>query len=295
MYVDSHCHLDDSQFDSDRHEVIARAREAGVSYLLVIGGASGPDDLDSGLRIAALGGAFAEPASGNQREPLQHTQITAAESTWIYAAGGMHPHEACRAEERHFEGLRRIACKPKFVAIGEIGLDYHYDHSPRELQKQVFIRQLEIAREAGLPIIVHCREAWADLRVIIKQHWPSAPPAYKRDVSGILHCFSGTSDDASELMDLGFMVSFAGNITFKKADELRAIAASIPLGRLLTETDCPYLAPVPYRGKRNEPAYVCEVTRQLAAIHRVSEEEMGNRMVQNFRRVFALDTPPPDR
>lgn len=158
--------------------------------------------------------------------------------------------------------------------------------------REVFIAQLGIAQELKLPVIIHCRDAWADLRRMIGAHWSSSksgPFGSRANAQGgILHCFSGTSEDASELMDHGFMVSFAGNITFKKAEDLRAVAREIPLDRVLTETDCPYLAPVPYRGKRNEPAYVCEVTRELAGVHGISEEAMGQRVVSNFTRLFGL-------
>ena len=270
MLVDSHCHLDDSAFDADRDAVIERARAAGLKYLLTIGGAAGPDRLRGALEIAE-----------------RHE--------WIYAAAGVHPHEAAKAAESHFAELRELARHPKFLAIGEIGLDYYYDHSPREVQKQVLVRQLGLARELGLPVIIHCRDAWADLREIIRTHWaapggsaggPEAAGAGAR--GGILHCFTGTREDASELMDLGFLVSFAGNVTFKKSEGLRAVAREIPLDRLLTETDSPYLAPAPHRGTRNEPAYVREVTRELAALRGLSEEGMGEQALANFTRFFRL-------
>ncbi len=268
--VDSHCHLDDSAFDADRDAVIERARTAGLKYLLTIGGAAGPDRLRGAVEIAE-----------------RHE--------WIYAAAGIHPHEAAEALESHFTELRELTRHPKFLAIGEIGLDYYCDYSPRDAQKQVLVRQLGLARELELPVIIHCRDAWADLREIIRTHWaapggsaggPEAASAGAR--GGILHCFSGTREDASELMDLGFLVSFAGNVTFKKSESLRAVARQIPLDRLLTETDSPYLTPAPHRGKRNEPAYVREVTRELAALHGLTEEELGERAVGNFARFFSL-------
>jgi TatD DNase family protein len=282
-YVDSHCHLDDPAFAADRDLVIARAQNAGVRYLLAIGGASGPENIDSALRIAeaAEGSSFAgEDQSGSQS------------AVRIFAAGGIHPHEAVKAEKVHFEEIRRLARHPRFLAVGEIGLDYHYNHSPRSVQSEVFITQLDMARELTLPVIIHCRDAWADLRQIIREHWlPSKgrPFVSHQDAQrGILHCFSGTSEDAFELMNYGFMVSFAGNITFKKADDLRAVARQLPLDRVLTETDCPYLAPMPYRGKRNEPVYVREVTRELSGLHGISEEKMGQQVLANFVRFFGL-------
>ena len=271
MYVDSHCHLDDSGFDVDRDAVVERARGAGLKYLLTIGGAGGPDRLSEAVRIAE-----------------RHE--------WIYAAAGVHPHEAAKARDSHFDELRELAAHPQFVAIGEIGLDYYYDHSPRDVQRQVLVRQLELAREVGLPVIIHCRDAWADFREVVRACWgpgsgSGGPPGSENQPrpSGILHCFGGTREDAFELMDLGFLVSFAGNVTFKKAENLRAVAREIPLDCLLTETDSPYLTPAPYRGKRNEPAYVREVTRALAELHSLSEEEMGRRAVQNFARFFGLN------
>jgi TatD DNase family protein len=255
--VDSHAHLDDPDFDADREAVIARARAAGLRYLLAVGGGTGPENLGAPVSIAE-----------------QHD--------WIYATVGVHPHEARHFQETHCEQLRALARHPKVLAIGEIGLDYHYDHSPRESQKRVLIRQLEVAREVKLPIIIHCRDAWPELRETIGTHWKSFA------LGGVLHCFSGSRADAFDVLDWGFLVSFAGNITFKKAETLRVVAREVPSDRLLTETDCPYLAPVPYRGKRNEPAYVREITRQLAALRSLSEEEMGQHAVENFRRFYHL-------
>lgn len=256
--VDSHAHLDDSKFDTDREAVIQRARAAGLRYLLAVGGGTGPDTLGGSVPIAE-----------------RHD--------WVYATVGLHPHDARHLGESHLAQLRDLARHPKVVAIGELGLDYYYDHSPRELQKQALIRQMELAREVKLPIIVHCRDAWRDLREIVEAHWRAS------GLGGILHCFSGSREDAAQFLSWGFLVSFAGNVTYQKADELRAVAREIPLDCLLTETDSPYLAPLPYRGKRNEPAYVREVTRALAALRGLPEEEMGELVVRNFARFFHLD------
>jgi TatD DNase family protein len=222
-----------------------------------VGCGNGPDELDVGIPIAA-----------------RHD--------WIYTSAGIHPEEASRAEERHFEKLARAAGGPKVLAVGEIGLDYFHEKSPREVQKRVLIRQLEIARAARLPVIIHCRDAWADLGEIFAAHWRAA------GLGGILHCFSGSPADARRFLDWGFLISFAGNLTYKKAENLREAARQIPLDRLLAETDSPYLAAVPYRGKRNEPAWVVETTRALAALHQLSSEEMGARAVENFARFFRL-------
>ena len=257
-FLDSHCHLDDSDFAADREEVIARASAAGLGTMMVIGGAGGPDVMAAALEIA----------ESHER---------------IYAAAGIHPHEAIQAREEHYNQIRQFALRKKFLAVGEIGLDYHYDHSPRDVQQKVFIRQLDLARELRLPIVIHCREAWADLAAIIQEHWQSA------GLGGILHCFGGERDDAFKFLDWGFLVSFAGNVTFKKAENLREVARQVPVDRLLTETDCPYLAPVPHRGKRNEPAYVVETTRTLAGLHSLSVEEMARQVTENFQRFFRLD------
>lgn len=257
MLVDSHAHLDDKDFDADREAVLERARAAGVLYLLAIGGGAKPEELGAAIALAE-----------------RHE--------WVYATVGVHPHDARHFTDSHFDALRRLARHPKVLALGEIGLDYHYDNSPREAQKQALIRQLELAKESNRPVVIHCREAWPDLREIVASHWKPAGPG------GILHCFSGGREDAFQFLDWGFLVSFAGNLTFKNAEGLRAVAREVPLDRLLTETDSPYLAPVPYRGKRNEPAYVREVTRQLAALHGLSEEEMGRQVVGNFTRFFRL-------
>lgn len=257
MLVDSHAHLDDPDFDRDREAVIERARAVGVRYLLSVGGGEGPEDLKAALLVA-------EPRDG------------------VFATVGIHPHEAKQLREDHLEILRTLAGHSKVLAIGEIGLDYHYDHSPREVQREALIRQLEVAHEVKLPVVIHCRDAWTDLHEMISSHWAAS------NLGGVLHCFSGTREDAFAFLDLGFLVSFAGTLTFKNAEDLRAVAREIPLEHLLTETDSPYLAPVPYRGKRNEPAYVREVTRELARLRGLSEDEMGNVAAENFARFFHL-------
>ena len=259
--VDSHAHLDDSDFDPDRAAVIERARAAGLRYILVAGGGTGPDRLDSPLAIAES-------------------------HDWIYASVGVHPHEARHFTDSHADKIRQLAEHPKVVAVGEIGLDYYYDHSPREVQKQVLIRQMELARELDRPIIIHCRDAWADLREVAAAHWKPT------GLGGILHCFTGDHDDARTFSDWGFLISFAGNLTFKKAENLRDVARVIPLDRLLTETDSPYLAPVPHRGKRNEPAFVAEVAHQIGELRGLSAEEIGSHTTDNFYRFFRLVPDP---
>ena len=255
--LDSHAHLDDPQFDGDRGAAIERARAAGLKYLLAISGGEGPDNLASAVPIAE-------------------------KFDWIYASVGIHPHEAGKATSLHFDLLPRAAQSPKVIAVGEIGLDYRYDHSPRDVQKSVLTRQLEIARDLKLPIIIHCREAWKDLTGIIEVHWKSA------GMGGILHCFSGSLADARRFSEWGFLISFAGTLTFKKAEDLRATAHELELSTLLVETDCPYLAPVPHRGKRNEPSFVAETARVLAGLRGMEERDLGEQVIRNFERLFHL-------
>ncbi|PYV59553.1 MAG: TatD family deoxyribonuclease [Acidobacteria bacterium] len=263
MFIDSHCHLDGPRFDSDREEAVARARQAGIVNMLAVGTGHGPGTLDCAVNIAA-----------------RHE--------FIYATIGIHPHEAKLATDADFAQLEQLARKPKVIAWGEIGLDYYYDHSPREVQKEVFTRQMETARAAKLPIVIHCRpsdnsdNAWNDCLNLIEQHWkPSG-------LGGILHCFTGAWEHAKRALDMGFMISFAGNVTFPKAQQIRDSALQVPLDRMLIETDSPFLAPVPYRGKRNEPAFVKEVARQIGELRGLPAEDVGNQTSQNFYRFFSL-------
>jgi TatD DNase family protein len=255
--IDSHAHLDFSQFDADRAEVLERARQAGVRTVLAIGSGPGREKLDAAL-------PFAE----------QHD--------WIYASVGIHPHEARLATEAHFDQLDRLARHPRVIAWGEVGLDYHYNHSPRDVQQRVFRRQLEQARAAKLPVIIHCREAWPDCLAILEEGWRNA------GLGGIFHCFSGTLEDARKGNEMGFLVSFAGNVTYPKAQNLREVARELPLDCLLIETDAPFLAPQPHRGRRNEPAYVAEVARTLANVRDLAAEEFAAATAANFRRFFRL-------
>jgi len=256
MLVDSHAHLDDSEFDADRAEVIERARDAGLHSILIAGGGGSADRLDSPLAVAE-------------------------NYDWIYASAGVHPHEARHFTDSHAAKIAELAQHRKVVAVGEIGLDYYYDHTSRDVQKQVLIRQMDLARDLSRPIIIHCRDAWPDLREIAADHWAAT------GLGGILHCFTGSLEDARRFLDWGFWISFAGNLTFKKAENLREVARALPLDRLLTETDSPYLAPIPYRGRRNEPAYVRGVTQELARLHNLNEEELGRRVLENFEEFLA--------
>ena len=257
MFIDSHCHIDGSEFDADREEVIARARSAGVSKLLNVG--------------------TGDPQSGAFERAVE----LAEKHTEVYAAVGLHPHDAKLFDDAASQRLLKLVQQSKrVVAWGEIGLDYHYDHSPREVQRVAFQRQLELAHDANLPIVVHTREAEADTIEILRDGWNH------HGARGVMHCFSGSLELARATMELGFLISFSGVVTFKKADQLRSVAAAVPLDRLLIETDCPYLSPVPYRGWRNEPAYVVEVARTLATIHGKTLEEMGSITSANFLQLF---------
>ena len=263
MFVDSHAHLEGKQYAADREEVIARARESGVEAIVAIGNGDGPGTLDCGIRLAAM-------------------------HDFMYATVGIHPHEAKQAKDSDFEEMAALVKQPKVIAWGEIGLDYFYDHSPREVQKRVFLRQMELAKAAKLPIVIHCRpsdgseNAWDDCLALIQEHW--APSG----LGGILHCFTGTWPHAKRALDMGFMISFAGNVTYPKAQQIRDAARQVPIDRMLIETDSPYLAPIPHRGQRNEPAFVKETARRIGEIRGMSAEDVGRQTAQNFYRFFAL-------
>ena len=258
--IDSHAHIDFPQFADDREAMLQRARDAGVGTLLAIGTGPGPEKLDAAL-------PFAE----------QHD--------WIYTSVGIHPHEAKEVTPQHLDELALLAQHPKVIAWGEIGLDYFYDHSPRDVQATVFRSQMELAHTAKLPIIIHCRDAWDDCLALIEQHWRPT------GLAGILHCFTGTLDHAKRGLDMGFLISFAGNSTYPKTQNIREVAKEIPLDRMLIETDSPFLAPQPYRGKRNEPAYVVEVAKTLATVRNLAPEEIAAATAANFRRLFRIARP----
>jgi TatD DNase family protein len=258
MFIDSHAHIDGLEFDSDREEVIERARAAGVSTILNVG--TGDPHSGAFERAVELG--------------RQHTNI--------YTAIGTHPHDAKLYDDRAEEQIKTLVQRERVIAWGEIGLDFHYDNSPRDVQIDVFKRQLRAARECDLPVVIHTREAEAETVEILREEYAGAPRG------GVFHCFSGSKELAEKAVELGFMVSFSGIVTFKKAEELREAARQVPLARLLIETDCPYLTPIPYRGKRNEPAYVVKVARCLADLHELDMEVMGDLTSDNFHRLFGL-------
>ena len=255
--IDSHAHVDVSDFDADREAMLDRARAAGVGTILAIG-------------------------NGPELEKLGAAAHYAEKYDWIYAAAGIHPHEAQHATEAHYAELDRLAANPRLLAWGEIGLDYHYDHSPRDIQQRVFRRQMELARAARRPIIIHCREAWPDCLGILAEDWKSS------GLGGIFHCFGGTLEEARLGMDMGFLISFAGNVTYPKAQNLRDVAREIPLDCMLLETDSPFLAPQTQRGRRNEPAYVAEVARTIGNVRDLPANQVAEITTANFRRFFGL-------
>ena len=264
--VDSHCHLDGEKFAADLDAVLERATAAGVSRIVSIGTGDGPPELDRAVRLAE-----------------RYEQV--------WATVGIHPHDAAKATPRSFDDLLALGKHRKVVAFGEIGLDYHYDFSPREVQRDVFVRQLEIAEELELPITIHTREAWADTLAILKQHWRG---------EGIFHCFTGDAAQAAEALEMGFHLAFGGVLTFRTADNVREAAKIVPDDKLLVETDAPYLAPLPWRGKRNEPSFMVETVRRLAEVRGVTSEHIAFVTTENFERLcsrqsvtFATTNPDP--
>ena len=251
MLIDSHCHLDDARFTGDLDAVIERAMAAGVTRMLSIGTGDGPPGIDCATKIA------------DRYES-------------VVASIGVHPHDAAKVAPRTFDDLRALSKNPKVVAFGEIGLDYHYDFSPREIQREVFVAQLKLARELSLPVVIHTREAWEDTVTILRQHWQGP---------GIMHCFTGDPEQAKEALDLGFSLAFGGAITFKTADKIRDSARLTPDNRLLIETDAPYMAPVPHRGKRNEPAFMTGTAARLAELRETTPDHIAAVTTANFGKL----------
>lgn len=259
MIVDSHCHLDDMIFNEDREEVIARARDAGVRRFLTIGTGDGPPDLEVAIRLAEV---FPE----------------------IYATVGIHPHDACKAQSDTFDHLWKLSNHSSVLALGEIGLDYHYDDIPQDIQHDIFLQQMEIARSARKPIVIHTRDAWDDTLSLLETHWSST------GLGGIMHCFTGNTQQAQRCLDTGFLIAFGGILTFNRSDDLRHTASQLPLDRLLVETDAPYLTPHPFRKiRRNEPCYVVESVRKLAEVIGVSYEHVEEVTTNNFCKLFNLE------
>jgi TatD DNase family protein len=255
MLIDTHAHIDDEKFDLDREEVLKNAKDNGIELIINPGA-----DEESSRRAVAL----------------------SEKNDMIYAAVGFHPHDAKAFDTKiHGELLRQWSKKEKVVAIGEIGLDYHYDLSPRDVQQRVLIEQIKIAKEAGLPIVIHNRESMEDMMHILKENFT---PEY----GGVMHSYSGSVEMAKIFLDMGFYLSISGTVTFKNARKLPEVVAMMPLNRLLVETDSPYLTPTPNRGKRNEPQYVRYVASTIASIRGVKEELIWEKTSENARKVFNI-------
>jgi len=255
MLIDSHAHLDMQQFDEDRQKILERAAKGGLTHILTVG-----TDLDSSLAAVAL----------------------AQEYDLIYAAVGYHPHNAQGCDFQKLDKLARMTSEPKVVAWGEIGLDFFRNLSPPEDQLKVFSRQLEMANDLNLPVIIHDREAHKDVFAILKKMG-------KSEKRGVIHCFSGDIDLAKAFIELGYYISIPGTVTYKKASLVKEVACGIPLERMLVETDAPFLAPVPKRGKRNEPLFVTYTAREIARIRNIEFEEVARDTAQNAKDLFGLN------
>jgi TatD DNase family protein len=268
--IDSHAHLDSPRYDEDRAALLERAWAAGVRTIMSIGIGDGPDTMHRALEIS--------------REFAGHPGIPR-----IWATAGVHPHEARLADDAAYAKLDALLAEPEVLACGEIGLDYFYDHSPRDVQQTVFVRQMEIAATRRKPIVIHCRpsdntfDAWDDTLHMLQTLWSST------GLGGILHCFTGEIRHATAAMNLGFLISFAGNITFPKAQPIRDAAAAVPLDRMLIETDAPFLAPLPNRGKRNEPAWVREVAVRIGEIRGLDPGDVAAQTARNFGALFRTE------
>lgn len=274
MLIDSHAHLDSVRYDDDRLAILQRAASAGVETILSIGIGEGPATMH---RTAEIAFEFA----GVPEVPR------------IFASAGIHPSQANLADDAALDKLAKLTLHPHVIAIGEIGLDdYHADNPPGDIQHRAFIQQMQIAATAKLPILIHCRSregatnTWEDTLSLLETHWRAT------GLGGILHCFGGEWQHAQRGIDLGFQISFAGNVTFPKAQPLREIARRVPADSLLIETDCPFLAPMPHRGKRNEPAFVAHVPKALAEARKSTAEEIAASTTENFRRLFPIARHP---
>jgi TatD DNase family protein len=254
MFFDTHAHLDDPRFQPDRAQVIQNAKDAGLELVVNIG--CGVESARSTIRLTE-------------------------QYDWIYGTVGIHPHEAKTVDEEVYFALKDLAKKPKVVAVGEIGLDFHYDYSPREVQAEVFRLQIGMARELGLPVVIHDREAHQLTLDILDETraW---------DLGGIIHCYSGSWQMAKQIIKKGYYIAVGGVLTFSSAAKLKEVVREIPMDKLLIETDCPYLAPAPYRGKRNEPAYVVKTAEAVAEIKGLPLEEVGRITAENGRKAYRI-------
>lgn len=255
MLFDTHTHVNAEQFNEDRDEVIQRALEAGVSRMAVV---------------------------GCDRETIESAIALSEEHDFIYAVVGWHPVDAIDITEEDFQRIEQLAAHPKVIALGEMGLDYHWDKSPKDIQASVFKRQIEIAKRVDLPIVIHNREATEDIIEILKEEAAS-------EVGGIMHCFSSGLDEAKQCLDMNFFISFGGPVTFKNGQLAKEVAKEVPLDRLLIETDCPFLSPHPFRGKRNEPARVKLVAETIAELKGMEFERLAQITSDNANRLFGIN------
>lgn len=255
MLFDTHVHLNAEQYEDDLQEVINRALEKGVQNMVVVG--------------------FDEPT-------IKKAIQIAETYDFIYASVGWHPVDAIDMTDAHLAWIEELAQHPKVVALGEMGLDYHWDKSPKEVQKDVFRRQIRLARKVNLPIIIHNRDATEDVVTILKEE-------HVEEVGGIMHCFTGSIEVAKQCMDMNMYISFGGPVTFKNAKKPKEVAAELPLDKLLIETDCPYLTPHPFRGKRNEPGYVSYVAEQIAELKGITYEELADITTANAKKLFGIN------
>jgi TatD DNase family protein len=269
LLIDSHAHLDSERYSEDRAAMLARAWEAGIGTILAIG---------IGEQAAGMDGALKVCREFNGQPNLPR----------LYASAGVYPHNTPEADDAVLAKLDRLLAEPEVIACGEIGLDYYHEGAPHDIQRDGLIKQLEIAAARKRPILIHCRgtdestDAWDDLFLVLDEHWKQTM------LGGVMHCFGGRWEQARRSLDLGFLISFAGNLTYPKAQPLRDAAARIPLDGMLVETDAPWLAPAPGRGKRNEPAFVARTAHTLAGLLGVSDEEIASATTKNFRRLFRL-------
>ena len=273
MLIDSHAHLDSPRYSGDREAVLSRAYEAGVGAVLSIGIGEGPAGMHHALDLC--------------RE-FNPRRDAGAKLPRLYASAGIYPHTTPEADEKALAKLDALLAEPEVIACGEIGLDYYHEGASREVQRQGLIHQIEIAAARKRPILIHCRgakdttDAWDDLFLVLDQIWG------RTGLGGIMHCFGAGWDEARRALDMGFSISFAGNLTYPKAQQLRDVAARLPLDGVLVETDAPWLAPAPQRGQRNEPAFIAQTARTLAGLLNVSEQELAAATTGNFNRLFHL-------
>ena len=273
MLIDSHAHLDSERYSEDREAMLARAYQAGIGAVLAIGIGEQASGMDGALSICRELNPRSEAGENFPR---------------LYASAGVYPHNTHEIDEEVMSKLDRLLAEPEVIACGEIGLDYYHEGAPHATQREGLIRQLDVAAARKRPILIHCRgtnestDAWDDLFLVLEEHWKHT------GLGGVMHCFGGGWEQARCSLDLGFLISFAGNVTYPKAQGLRDVAARVPPGELLVETDAPWLAPAPDRGKRNEPAWVARTAQVIAGLHEVSSEEIAELTTKNFQRLFRL-------